>query len=402
MKRLLQILIFALCLPLVASAQETQKADSARTAAIGDTIVVSLLTCTPGELVYELYGHTALRVREMRNGAWSDWVFNYGTFSFDQPNFRWRFVLGQTDYELGVVPYVYFYSGYAREGRGIIEQTINLTPDEAKRLVDALATNLQPENSTYRYNFFYDNCVTRAVQMVEKAVDGKVVWPNAEADKTLRDIVDEYSKVSPWNKLGQNILLGAEVDKPAGLQAQMFAPVYASRFVENAKIVAPDGTERPLAHAPVVLLAEQPTVDASTENAPLWLFGTLLAFVVAMTMVECRTGRNYWGFDALLLLVQGFVGLIIAFLFCFSEHPAVGSNWLVIAFNPWTLVYLPWFMKTSSQHRRPVGMYVQLTLTVVTAVVGIVGLQTFPVEVYLLLLVLIIRAIAKLRFAVNN
>lgn len=396
MKRFLQTLILSLCLPFLAAAQEAAQADAAQTGPAGDTIVVSLLTCTPGELVYELYGHTALRVREMRNGVWSDWVFNYGTFSFSQPHFRWRFMLGQTDYQLGVIPYVYFYTEYARAGRGMVEQRINLRPDEAKRVVDALAQNLRPENCTYRYNFFYDNCVTRAVQVVEDAVEGKVVWPEAEAGKTLRDMVNEFSKPSPWNRLGQNLLLGAEADRPADLRKQMFAPVYASRFVETARIVDPDGSERPLALAPVVLLAGQPTAGASAGNAPLWLFGTLLALAVAITLVELRTGRNYWGFDALLLLAQGFTGLIIAFLFCFSEHPAVGSNWLVVAFNPWTLVYLPWFMKAASRRRRPVGMYVQLVLTVATALVGAVGLQEFPAEVYLMLLVLAMRALHAL------
>ena len=70
---------------------------------------ISLITCSPGTELYQLYGHTALRVREVRQGRRSDWVFNYGTFSFKQKNFMWRFMLGETDYELSVLPYGYFY-----------------------------------------------------------------------------------------------------------------------------------------------------------------------------------------------------------------------------------------------------------------------------------------------------
>ena len=51
---------------------------------------VSLLTCSPGEEVYELFGHTALRYTSDK----SDIVFGYGYFSFDTPNFVWRFILG--------------------------------------------------------------------------------------------------------------------------------------------------------------------------------------------------------------------------------------------------------------------------------------------------------------------
>ena len=149
MKRLLNIIGVLLLMPLLAFGQQTTK--KTNNEAINDSVVVSLLTCTPGELVYELYGHTALRVREI-GARQSDWVFNYGTFTFHQPHFMWRFMLGQTDYELGVVPYTLFYDAYVREGRGIDEQVLNLTPNEARRLMDALAKNLEPENATYRYN----------------------------------------------------------------------------------------------------------------------------------------------------------------------------------------------------------------------------------------------------------
>ena len=63
-----------------------------------DSVDISLITCSPGTELYQLYGHTALRVREVRQGRRSDWVFNYGTFSFKQKNFMWRFMLGETDY----------------------------------------------------------------------------------------------------------------------------------------------------------------------------------------------------------------------------------------------------------------------------------------------------------------
>ena len=213
MKRLLTIICLVL-LPLLALAQQNSTDNTAP--AEKDSAVVSLLTCTPGNLVYELYGHTAIRVREV-GARQSDWVFNYGTFSFNQPHFMWRFMLGETDYELGVVPYYLFYESYVREGRGIDEQVLNLTPAEAKKLVDALSKNLEPENATYRYNFFYDNCVTRALRVIEQSIDGQVIWPKADANKSLRDMVHEFSEPSPWNKFGQDLLLGAEVDLDFGV-----------------------------------------------------------------------------------------------------------------------------------------------------------------------------------------
>ena len=385
-------------LPVTLWAEQTRQQDGQQPVADGqqDSVCVSLLTVTPGKMVYELYGHTAIRVREVMPGRLSDWVFNYGTFSFAQPHFVWRFVKGETDYELGVVPFALFYDTYVKEGRGIDEQLLNLSPTESRRLVDALSRNLLPENATYRYNFFYDNCTTRAIDMIERAVEGKIVWPQAEAGKTLRNIVDQYSEASPWNKLGQDLLLGAEADAPADRKSQGFAPLYAEQFVEEAVVVSPDGARRRLAEPKRVLLPAQ-MERANKGLTPMWAFGILFALTIAITVYEHRKGCHYWAFDALLLLAQGLAGLAVFLLFCFSTHPTVGSNWLIILFNPLPLLYLPWYMKQASLHRPVKGLYVQAVMLAATGLVGTVGLQQFPPELFLIWDTLAVRCIHGLK-----
>ena len=41
-----------------------------------------------------------------------------------------RFVKGETDYRLGVVPYSYFEGEYAVRGSSVYQQTLNLTDEE--------------------------------------------------------------------------------------------------------------------------------------------------------------------------------------------------------------------------------------------------------------------------------
>ena len=399
MRKLVYILsLLAVMLPVTLWAEQTRQQDGQQPVADEqqDSVSVSLLTVTPGKMVYELYGHTAIRVREVMPGRLSDWVFNYGTFSFAQPNFVWRFVKGETDYELGVVPYALFYDTYVKEGRGIDEQLLNLSPAESRRLVDALSRNLLPENATYRYNFFYDNCTTRAIDMIERAVEGKIVWPQAEAGKTLRDIVDQYSEASPWNKLGQDLLLGAEADAPADRKAQGFAPLYAERFVEEAVVVSPDGARRRLAEPKRVLLPAQ-MERADKGLTPMWAFGILFVVTLIITTYEWRKGICFWAYDALLLLAQGLAGLAVFLLFCFSTHPTVGSNWLIILFNPLPLLYLPWYMKQASLHRPVKGLYVQALMLASTGIVGVAGLQQFPPELFLIWGTLAVRCIHGLK-----
>lgn len=375
--------------------------DAAKAMSPRDSATVSLLTCSPGKLVYEQFGHTALRVREYRNGTWSDWVFNYGSFSFSQPHFLWRFVLGQTDYELAVAPYALFYDSYAKEGRAIYEQRLNLTQDEAHRLIDALANNLQPSKATYRYNFFYDNCVTRALDRISDAVDGEVIWPEVKTeDNTLRDIVHEFTPADSWYRFGQDLLLGAEVDHPADRRLRMFSPIYAERYVSEAKVRRAGEALLPLAAPVITLLPETPAPLASgVQFTPMWAFGLLLAFVIGVTYYEYRRKRYFWILDVVLLIAQGLVGCIITFLFFFSSHPAVGSNFLITMFNPLPLLYFPWVMKCAVAGRPARGLYVQGVMLLATLIIGWAGIQQFPPELNLIIAALALRFAANFAFA---
>lgn len=400
MKRLLYIIVLML-MPFTVLAQQLgdDRATATAEAQSKDSVVVSLLTCTPGKLVYELYGHTAIRVKEV-GARQSDWVFNYGTFSFNQPHFMWRFVLGETDYELGVVPYSIFYEFYVKEGRGIDEQVLNLTSTEAKRLVEALSKNLEPENATYRYNFFYDNCVTRSLRQIENAVEGTVVWPKADENKTLRDMVHEFSAPSPWNEFGQDLLLGAEADEKADIAKQQFAPIYAERFVTDAMIKDKGGKVRHLAAPVRTLLPAQPGVQTEENDfpvSPTVVFGILLVLTIAISTAELLKKKRYWQYDVLLMVAQGLTGCIITFLFFFSSHPAVGSNWLITLFNPLPLVLFPWFMKAAAMGKRSWVMYVQGTLVVLFILSAVLDVQQYPTEVYLIATALLVRVIEHFR-----
>lgn len=133
-----------------------------------DSIRISLLTCAPGEEIYSLFGHTAIRYEEPARGI--DRVYNYGLFSFNTPNFTLRFALGNADYRLGVEDYRHFAVEYEYFGRSVWQQTLNLTAEEQQQLITLLEENYRPENRIYRYNFFYDNCATRPRDKVEESL----------------------------------------------------------------------------------------------------------------------------------------------------------------------------------------------------------------------------------------
>ncbi len=317
-----------------------------------DSIQFSLLTCSPGTEIYSLFGHTAIRYQNYTQNK--DIVFNYGMFSFSSPNFIYRFVKGETDYQLGVNDFRSFESEYMFRGSSVYQQILNLTYEEKLKLQNLLFTNYLPQNRVYRYNYFYDNCTTRARDQIEKCIDGDVEYPNSVPDKTFRGIIHEFTKGFDWEEFGIDLCLGAGADKPIGIRQQMFSPFYMRSFAESAFIKDENGNTRPL------VLREEVVVDADTVDAAEGSFpfspiacATFFLFLnVVIAFVQIVRKKIYWFWDLILYLSQGLAGCIIAFLFFFSTHPTVDSNWLILLFNPIPLFYLPFMVYNDIKRKK--------------------------------------------------
>ena len=315
---------------------------------VSDSVRVSLLTCAPGSEIYSLFGHTALRYENPAKGE--DWVFNYGLFSFDTPNFVFRFVKGETDYQLGVIPYRYFEGEYAMRESSVYQQELNLTEKEKENVIRLLRENYLPANRVYRYNYFYDNCTTRARDKVEQGIEGKVVYPESEKMCSFRSIVREYTAGHEWSAFGIDLCLGSEADEPIDERKQMFSPFYMLVYARGAMIHRAD-TIVPFVKEEKLLLdfsSKDEDVFEKDEDVFLpspWdcaLIWWVLTFVV--TALGIKNGKVYWLWDVLLFGAQGLGGCIIAFLFFFSVHPTVGSNWLLMILNPLPLFYMPFMV----------------------------------------------------------
>ena len=211
-----------------------------------DSVEISLLTCQPHAEVYSLYGHTAIRFHDFHKKDGIDVAFNYGVFNFHAPHFVARFVFGLTDYELGAYPYHLFQREYRHFGSMVTEQVLNLTAQEKLQLREALSNNLRPENRIYRYNYFYNNCTTKARDIIEQCISGKVEYAGREDyTPSYREMVHEMTRRNPWSQWGNDLLLGIKADQPTTLRQQEFLPENLMYDFDRAKIFV-NGTYRPL------------------------------------------------------------------------------------------------------------------------------------------------------------
>ncbi|MBO4315243.1 MAG: DUF4105 domain-containing protein [Prevotella sp.] len=357
-----------------------------------DSIDISLLTCGPGNESYSYYGHTAIRIHDKHDQR--DVVVNYGMFSFEQEHFVWRFIFGLTDYQMGMVSFADFMKEYEKENRWVQEQLLNLTPKEKEDIVMAILENSLPENVVYRYNIFYDNCTTRARDMIVKHLKGKVKYTDIDrGEPTYRQLVHQWTAYHPWTCFGNDLLLGVKADTKTTQEEQQFLPVNLYEDFTKAVVIGADRKQRPLVASEMILIPEMGITPSTgiTPKACLW---TLALLLVVLTLVELYLKKDYWWVDAMLFLVLGLAGVILTAMI-FSQHPTVRLNLQILMLNPLALVGLVWMLSVARKNKeRRRHIYFAAIIFLVLFLLG--GFwQNYAEGLTILALSLLIRYILK-------
>ena len=355
-----------------------------------DSVEFSLLTCQPHDEVYSLYGHTAIRYHELRPGG-LDWAFNYGVFDFKKPHFVARFVFGLTDYELGAYPYKYFVREYRRFGSMVTEQVLNLTDEEKMALHDALAINLRPENKIYRYNYFYNNCTTKARDIIESCINGKVEYAGREDyTPSYRDMVHSMTRNNPWSRFGNDLLLGIKADWKTDLRQQEFLPGNLLYDFDHAQIYS-NGNYRPLIkERRIAVPAGVQIIESGFPLSPLACAAILLAVGIVIFFFEWRKKRAFVLWDVLLMMTTGTIGIVLT-LMLFSQHPTVSLNLQIILCNP-----LPWLFLWPVIRGRETRYW---KITAILAVLFLIGsfFQCYAEGIHVLALCLLMQCYANMK-----
>ena len=380
-----------------------------------DSLRISLLTCSPGPDAYERFGHTGLRIQDQRNPQ-LDVTFHYGVFSFTTPHFKYRFVKGETDYQLGAQYTRDFIEGYRQRGLGMTEQWLRLDSAQAQDMVRRLLINYLPENRTYRYSYFFDNCATRPYHLINASTGNQLRYDTAWVkDITLRQMVQEKTHRNNWLDFGIALAVAARSDQRASFEEQMFLPEYLSMAVGNAKVEKSTPSNR--WHVPFVtesdtLLTMHPDIKAKIEApdpiAPATVFGIVLLIALILSAWEWRKQKEAEQkrlpfkvplpvniFDTLLLLATGLTGCVVWFLNFFSLHPAVDSNLNCFWLLPTHVIMsvLIWFKRFNKACR----IYFGITFALIIAYVlfdWIIG-QYCPPAFLLLLATLLLRSFMR-------
>ncbi len=295
---------------------------------------ISVITCSPGNELYSIFGHTAIRIVDSTNHT--DLFYNYGTFDFNDPDFYSKFVRGKLNYFLNTDKANEFFESYKEEGRTIYEQVLHLTNTRKKEIQQYLTNNLSGNNKYYKYDFLFDNCTTRARDVLSKNAAFTSNWQLVPQGTTFRNMLHQYldSGGACWSKLGIDILLGSKIDVPVTMEQSTFLPDYLMHAVDsfNTKNIFVESRNK---YEAKVIATEK------DNHQPLIIFSFIAIVILIWSNVKHKIVQTTFRYYSMfMLLVTGLLGCLLLFMWFGTDHKSCAANYNLLWAMPTNIIAL--------------------------------------------------------------
>ena len=292
---------------------------------LSDQSEISIITAGPGDVLYEAFGHSAIRVKDPTLNL--DIIFNYGLFDFNQPNFYVNFVKGRLLYRLGKQSFRRFITSYDYQQRWVKDQVLNLSLVDRKKIFEYLNKNSLPENAEYLYDPYFNNCATKLRDIAKEILGNKIQFPSSFSDEnfTLRQLMNQELPWNTWGSFGINLALGNTLDKELITDNYMYLPDYVHKGFQKATITENKITTPLVLEERQLLRYPEKLIDIQWYN-PFFVFSLLLLLTIVVTFRDQKRNiRSKW-LDFTLFFVTGVSGIIICFLWFFTDHYTAPNN----------------------------------------------------------------------------
>ncbi|MDX8554085.1 DUF4105 domain-containing protein [Tenacibaculum sp. 1B UA] len=295
---------------------------------------ISIITSGPGEELYEKFGHTAIRVKDPVLQL--DLLYNYGIFDFDDPNFYVNFTKGFMKYKLARYPFYLSLKSAQQDQRWVKEQILNLTQQQRNEFFQFLETNVLPENASYFYDPYFDNCATRPRDIIQKITGDNLVFKDdfVKENLSLRQLMNKEINPNTWGSLGINIALGSKLDKIATPSEYLYLPDYVFTALNVSKIIKNE-KEEDLVLKTNTLLDFNEKESKSDAISPFLAILLFSLFGLFITYKDIKNSKRSRWIDFVLFFTTGTLGLLIVFLWFFTNHSTAPNNFNFLwAFAP--------------------------------------------------------------------
>ena len=377
------------------SAWDFDGAPSAEEIATAEKLIIQIATMGKGDPLYVWFGHSAIVVTDLRNGR--KVMYDYGVFSFDD-DFYQTFAMGRLYYEVWATSAEARYDLARQEDRSIRLLTLDLSPQSKLSLVKFLNFNILPENQTYLYHHYDENCATRIRDIIDSAVGGQFKsWAQSVPSQyTIRQHMMRHTSFSPFIDWVLNFLQSGRIDTPISLWEAMFLPAVMEQALKDFSYTDSTGTTKPLVMEQEVLYTESPEAARTPvleTYQPMVL--PALYFALAFGLASLLLTRGFlhshstrvrrfshillglinWSWTA----AVGVCSAVLIFMVTFTSHDVTYGNENVIFANPWLLLMSFWsFQVLFGSRKALVRFQKSCTVLSVLTMLMIVAKGLFP------------------------
>jgi hypothetical protein len=277
----------------------------------GAELRIYLMTFSPGSIIYERFGHDTIVVhdpnpsaeriearREFDESFFSkyggyprglepllptDRAHHFGAFDFDK-GFVPRFAMGRMQYwtvsdwaDLTALL-------YGHDNREVLLQELNLTAAQKLELKRFLEWNELPENRTYRYDYYRDNCSTRIRDSIDRVLGGALkeqlqAKPTATTYRShTRRLTSGLDPLDLFWFTAFTYILGQPTDVPLSAWEEAFLPGKLAEHVRGVTVTDAAGRAAPLVLSEQLL--SRTTRTPMPERPPRRTVAYLVAGVV--------------------------------------------------------------------------------------------------------------------------
>lgn len=310
----------------------------------GATLRISVLTFGQGDAVFERFGHNALRVQDTATGL--DLAYNWGMFSFEQPNFLGRFLSGDTQYWVEAFPTPFLLQVYREQDRHTVEQVLALTPAQRLDIATFVAENAREANKYYRYDYFRDNCSTRLRDALDRVLDGSlrrrfepIITPWTYRSESVRLMQEDRLA-----QAGIDVALGPRADAPLTAWESMFIPMRLRDHLRDVTV--------PTANGPAIALVAEETVLYEARRTPelmerrglsIGAWGPVLGAWMLLLAPFGAAARRRTRIPAALMAalfyaLTGILGLVLVGMWVGSAHVFWYDNLNLLLFSPFAVL----------------------------------------------------------------
>ena len=351
---------------------------------------ISIVTAGPGTELFEAFGHSAIRIKDPVLQL--DLIYNYGVFDYNAPNFYLNFTKGKLLYKLARYDFKYFLASYKKDKRWVKQQVLNLNQEQKNAFFMYLENNALPQNATYLYDPYFNNCATKLRDITSGILDNKLQFidKNIEKDQSFRQLMDKEIPWNTWGSFGINLALGSKLDQKANYTDYMYLPDYVYTIFKNSTVYIEDQTKKLVKKEETLLDYKELEQKISIFN-PLLIFGFISLIGIFITYKDFKKKKRTKWLDFSLLFTTGIIGALIVFLWFFTNHSTTPKNFNFLwAFAPNLIIA---FFMLKENHKKWLRFYFKLLtfLWILIPVLWVLGVQLFPISVIPFLVLLLVR-----------